>query len=118
MARISGILLKSNKSVLFALKSIYGIGKFKILEICSNLNIDSKANISLLSDYTINLLKNELNKYEIEGNLRRKIELNIKRLYDIKCYRGLRHKLKLPVRGQRTKTNAKTSKKKKFFFYK
>ena len=113
MIRISGVSLNSNKHIVIALRSIYGIGKFKSLKICKILNINTKLKVSVLSYITINLLRNEINKHEIEGNLRIKIGLNIKRLYDIKCYRGFRHKANLPVRGQRTKTNGKTSKKRK-----
>ena len=111
MIRILGISLNLNKRILIALTYIYGIGKSRSMKICKNIKINPNLKTSSLSIKNINILRNEIYKYEIEGDLRRRIGLNIKRLYDVKCYKGFRHKLKLPVRGQRTKTNAKTSKK-------
>jgi small subunit ribosomal protein S13 len=113
MARISGVDLP-NKNIKIALTYIYGIGRSAALEICKKAGVDpdKKAN-DLTSDETASLRQLLDNEYKVEGRLRTEVALNIKRLMDIGCYRGLRHRRGLPVRGQRTKTNARTRKGKK-----
>jgi len=113
MARIAGIDLP-NKSSKIALTYIFGIGRTSAVKICEQVGIDPDRNINDLSADEIASLRNLLESdYKVEGRLRTEIALNIKRLMDIGCYRGLRHRRGLPVRGQRTKTNARTRKGKK-----
>ena len=113
MARIAGIDLP-NKSSKIALTYIFGIGRTSAVKICEQVGIDPDRNINDLSSDEIASLRNLLeNDYKVEGRLRTEVALNIKRLMDIGCYRGLRHRRGLPVRGQRTKTNARTRKGKK-----
>ena len=111
MARISGINIPTNKKVNIALTYIFGIGKKIALDICSNASIDISKRVSELNEEEVNKIRDLIDKdYSVEGDLRRKISLDIKRLNDLGCYRGLRHRKKLPVRGQRTHTNARTRK--------
>lgn len=110
MTRIAGINIPNNKNVLIALTLIYGIGKSKSLYICKKNNISENTKMHELSEEQIEIIRNDISKNTIEGDLRREKMLNIKRLTDIGCYRGLRHRRNLPVRGQRTKTNARTCK--------
>ncbi len=113
MARISGIDLP-NKNVKIALTYIFGIGRTSAEEICKKTGIDPDIKINDLSTEDISKLRQIMeNDYKVEGRLRTEISLNIKRMMDIGCYRGLRHRKGLPVRGQRTKTNARTRKGKK-----
>jgi small subunit ribosomal protein S13 len=108
MARIAGVDLPRNKRMEIALTYIYGIGPAtskKILNACG-ISLDTKSDN--LTEDEINRLRAELDNYEVEGDLRRKVAQNIKRLTDINCYRGIRHRKGLPTRGQRTKTNART----------
>lgn len=113
MARIAGIDLP-NKSSKIALTYIFGIGRTSAVKICEQANIDPDKNINELTSDEIGTLRKLLeNDYKVEGRLRTEVALNIKRLMDIGCYRGLRHRRGLPVRGQRTKTNARTRKGKK-----
>ena len=113
MARIAGVDLP-NKAVKIALTYIYGIGNVSAMEICKKTNIDPEVRINTLDQDQLALLRNVLEEdYKIEGRLRTETALNIKRLMDIGCYRGLRHRKGLPVHGQRTKTNARTRKGKK-----
>jgi small subunit ribosomal protein S13 len=110
MARIAGIDLP-NKHVQIALTYIYGIGRTSALKICEKAGISPEVKINDLSSDEVNTLRKEIeNEYTVEGRLRTENSLNIKRLMDIGCYRGLRHRKSLPVRGQRTKTNARTRK--------
>jgi small subunit ribosomal protein S13 len=110
MARIAGVDLP-NKHVDIALTYIYGIGRSSAREICDKTGIDPEVRINELPAEDINKLRKVIeNDYKVEGRLRTEISLNIKRLIDIGCYRGLRHRRGLPVRGQRTKTNARTRK--------
>ncbi|QJC31690.1 30S ribosomal protein S13 [Enterobacteriaceae endosymbiont of Donacia tomentosa] len=118
MIRIAGINIPDNKRVVIALKYIYGIGKSHAIEICHQTKISQNIKISELTEAKIDLLRNAVSKFIIEGDLRRNINLNIKRLVDLGCYRGLRHRKCMPVRGQRTKTNAHTRKKLCKFFKK
>jgi small subunit ribosomal protein S13 len=110
MARIAGINIPLNHHTEIGLTSIYGIGRSTAKKICNDLGISLQTKISQLSDEDIESLRNEVAKYKIEGDLRREVSMNIKRLMDLGCYRGLRHRRGLPVHGQRTKTNARTRK--------
>lgn len=108
MARIAGVDLPRNKRMEIALTYIYGIGLTTSRKILNDVNISLDANSDKLTEDDVNRLRIELENYEIEGELRRKINLNIKRLSEINSYRGMRHRRGLPLRGQRTKTNART----------
>ncbi len=113
MARIAGVDIP-NKATKIALTYIYGIGRTSALEICEKCNVDPNVQVNTLSAETLAELRKVIeNDYVVEGRLRTQTQLNIKRLMDIGCYRGLRHRKGLPVRGQRTKTNARTRKGKK-----
>ncbi len=111
MIRLSGVDINEDKFILYSLTSIYGIGLSRAKLICNLCNINYYKKIKDLNNNEINIVRNKISKFMVEGDLRREVMLNIKRLIDINSYRGLRHKKKLPVRGQRTKTNAKTCKK-------
>ncbi|QJC34144.1 30S ribosomal protein S13 [Enterobacteriaceae endosymbiont of Donacia cinerea] len=111
MVRIAGVNIPDNKRIIIALKYIYGIGTSHAIRICKITNISQNIKINKLTEKKIDLLRNIISRFKVEGDLRRDINLNIKRLIDLGCYRGLRHKKGLPVRGQRTKTNAHTRKK-------
>lgn len=108
--RISGVILPPNKHIRIALRSVYGIGSHRASEICKKVGLDPAIKVVNLKDEHTILLQEAVNQYEVEGDLRRRVAMDIKRLGDIKCYRGLRHKRGLPVRGQRTRTNARTRK--------
>lgn len=108
--RVSGVILPPNKHIQIALRSIYGIGNQRALAICKKIGVDPAIKVVDLKDEYTTLLQEAVNEYVVEGDLRRRVAMDIKRLGDIKCYRGLRHKRGLPVRGQRTKTNARTRK--------
>ena len=111
MARISGVNIPTNKKINIALTYIFGIGPKIANDICSNASIDVNKRVSELNDSDLNKIRDLIDQNQIvEGDLRRKISLDIKRLNDLGCYRGLRHRKKLPVRGQRTHTNARTRK--------
>lgn len=110
MARIAGVNIDDNKHVVIALTSIYGVGRSTSKLICEKLGVDPASKVSQLTEEQLESLRNELAKMVVEGDLRRTISMNIKRLMDLGCYRGLRHRRGLPVRGQRTKTNARTRK--------
>ena len=111
MARISGVNIPTNKKVNIALTYIFGIGKKIANDICSSASVDTSKRVSELDDDDLNKIRDIIdNKFSVEGDLRRKISVDIKRLTDLGCYRGLRHRKKLPVRGQRTHTNARTRK--------
>jgi small subunit ribosomal protein S13 len=111
MARIAGITLPPDKRIEVGLTYIYGIGRSKSLKILDEAKIDRNKKVKALSEDEVNKIRQIIEKREkIEGDLRQEVAMNIKRLVDIGCYRGLRHKKKLPVRGQRTKTNARTRK--------
>jgi small subunit ribosomal protein S13 len=111
MARIAGITLPQDKRIEIGLTYIYGIGRAKSVRILEEAKIDKNKKVKALTEDEINKIRQIIEKREkIEGDLRKEISMNIKRLIDIGCYRGLRHKRKLPVRGQRTKTNARTRK--------
>ncbi|WP_337843707.1 30S ribosomal protein S13 [Rheinheimera sp.] len=110
MARIAGINIPDNKHAVISLTYVFGIGKTRSKAILAAVGIEETRKISSLSDAELDTLRDEVAKYTVEGDLRREITLNIKRLMDLGCYRGLRHRRSLPVRGQRTKTNARTRK--------
>lgn len=110
MARIAGINLPSHKHIDIALTSIYGIGKTRSQLICVTAGIERSTKVKDLSEPEAEKLRQEVAKFEVEGDLRRVVSMNIKRLMDLGCYRGLRHRRGLPLRGQRTKTNARTRK--------
>ncbi|MBE2894522.1 30S ribosomal protein S13 [Pasteurellaceae bacterium HPA106] len=110
MARIAGINIPDHKHAVIALTSIYGIGKTRAKAICAAASIAEDVKIKELSEEQIDKLRDEVGKFTVEGDLRREVTLNIKRLLDLGCYRGLRHRRSLPVHGQRTKTNARTRK--------
>ena len=110
MARIAGVNIADNKHVVIALTSIYGIGRPTSKKLCQQIKVDPATKVSQLTDAQLELLRNEIAKMTVEGDLRRVVTMNIKRLMDLGCYRGLRHRRGLPLRGQRTKTNARTRK--------
>ncbi|MEH8022425.1 MULTISPECIES: 30S ribosomal protein S13 [Rheinheimera] len=110
MARIAGINIPDNKHAIISLTYVYGIGKTRSKAILAAVGIEESTKIASLTDAQLDTLRDEVAKYTVEGDLRREITLNIKRLMDLGCYRGLRHRRSLPVRGQRTKTNARTRK--------
>ena len=111
MARIAGVNVPSNKRLEIALRYIYGIGPKFSKDICESVKIDSKKRVSELNEEEIIKIREFIDKnFLVEGDLRREVSVRIKRLTDLGCYRGLRHRKKLPVRGQRTHTNARTRK--------
>lgn len=111
MARIAGVNIPTNKLVVIGLTYIYGIGRKTSQEICDKLNIPANKRVNELTDEeTLKIRELIDSSYQVEGDLRREVSLNIKRLMDLGCYRGLRHRKGLPVRGQRTHTNARTRK--------
>ena len=111
MARIAGVNLPTNKRIVIALQYIYGIGGAKAHEILDKVSIPESRRVSQLTDQEVLQLREVIDRdYAVEGDLRREVAMNIKRLMDLGCYRGLRHRRSLPVRGQRTHTNARTRK--------
>ncbi len=111
MARIAGVNIPTNKRVVIALRYIYGIGPTKAREICEKVGIPEAKRVNQLTDDEVLRIREVIDRdYEVEGDLRRTIAMNIKRLMDLGTYRGLRHRKGLPVRGQRTHTNARTRK--------
>jgi small subunit ribosomal protein S13 len=110
MARIAGINIPVNKHTDIALTSIYGIGRTRAQTICAATGIKPDTKIKDLAENEVESLRNEVAKYTVEGDLRREVSMNIKRLMDLGSYRGIRHRRGLPLRGQRTRTNARTRK--------
>ena len=111
MARIAGVNLPRNKRIVIALTYIYGVGRSSAEKILAEAEIDPNTGSDDLNDDQLARIREKIeNDYNIEGDLRREVSTNIKRMMDIGCYRGLRHRRGLPVRGQRTKTNARTRK--------
>ncbi len=111
MARIAGVNLPTNKRIVIALQYIYGIGGAKAKEILEKVSMPELRRVSQLTDQEVLQLREMIDRdYVVEGDLRREVSMNIKRLMDLGCYRGLRHRRGLPVRGQRTHTNARTRK--------
>ncbi len=111
MARIAGVNIPTNKRVVIALSYIYGIGSTLAAEICKKVGIPAEKRVNQLSDDEVLRIREAIDRdYQVEGDLRREVAMNIKRLMDMASYRGLRHRKGLPVRGQRTHTNARTRK--------
>ena len=110
MARIAGVNIPDNKHAVISLTYIYGIGRPTARELCAATGIAEQTKIGDLSEEQLDSLRTEIGKISVEGDLRREVSMNIKRLLDLGCFRGLRHRKSLPVRGQRTKTNARTRK--------
>ena len=110
MARIAGVNIPENKHLEIALTHIYGVGKKTAQNIFTSLKLDYSKKISDLSEEQVETIRTAVAEYTVEGDLRRSVSTNIKRLMDLGCYRGIRHRRKLPVNGQRTKTNARTRK--------
>ncbi len=111
MARIAGVNIPTNKRVLISLTYIHGIGRAKAAQICSQLGIPDERRVNQLTDDEVLKIRELIDRdFQVEGDLRRQVAMNIKRLMDLGCYRGLRHRRGLPVRGQRTHTNARTRK--------
>ncbi len=112
MARIAGVNVPDNKRIPIALTYIHGIGRTTAFKMCESLKIDTQMRMGQADDDILNKIRTEIEKgdFKIEGDLRREVSQNIKRLMDMKCYRGLRHRNGMPVRGQKTKTNARTRK--------
>ena len=110
MARIAGINIPTNKHIVIALQSIFGIGQSRSKLICETLKLNPSTKVSELTEDQLESIRVAVASYEVEGDLRREVAMNIKRLRDLGCYRGIRHRKSLPLRGQRTKTNARTRK--------
>ncbi len=110
MARIAGVNIPNHQHAEIALTAIFGIGRTRAQKICDAAGIARTTKIKDLSDTDMDRLRDEVGKFTVEGDLRREVTMNIKRLMDLGCYRGLRHRKGLPCRGQRTRTNARTRK--------
>jgi small subunit ribosomal protein S13 len=110
MARIAGVNIPDNKHAVISLTYIFGVGRTTSQKILDAVNINATTKISQLTDAQLDDIRSEVGNYVTEGDLRREVSMNIKRLMDLGCYRGLRHRRGLPLRGQRTKTNARTRK--------
>ena len=110
MARIAGVNIPDRKHAVIALTSIYGIGRSTAAAICMDAGVDPNAKVRDLSEDQVGAVRTAVAKYSVEGDLRREVSMNIKRLMDLGCYRGIRHRRGLPLRGQRTRTNARTRK--------
>ncbi len=110
MARIAGVNIPDNKHAVISLTYIYGVGKTKAKEMCAATGVEEQTKIGELNEEQMDALRAEVGKLTVEGDLRREVSMNIKRLMDLGCNRGLRHRRSLPLRGQRTKTNARTRK--------
>ena len=110
MARIAGINIPMNKHVVIGLTHIYGVGKTRASKVCAEAGVDPTTKVKDLTEAEVNALRSQIAKGLVEGDLRREVSMNIKRLMDLGTYRGLRHRKGLPLRGQRTSTNARTRK--------
>ena len=110
MARIAGVNIPNNKHAEIALTAIFGIGRVTAQKICAAAGVLASTKVKDLNDADVEKLRDQVAKVKVEGDLRREVSMNIKRLMDLGCYRGVRHRRGLPVRGQRTKTNARTRK--------
>ena len=110
MARIAGINIPTHKHAVIALRAIYGIGATRAGKICDAAGIARNIKVKDLGENELEVLRTEVGKFTVEGDLRREVSMNIKRLMDLGCYRGIRHRRSLPLRGQRTRTNARTRK--------
>lgn len=110
MARIAGVNIPNHKHVEIALTAIFGIGRTRAQQICDAANVVRSVKIKDLTESDVERLRDEVAKFTVEGDLRREVTMSIKRLMDLGCYRGVRHRRGLPLRGQRTRTNARTRK--------
>ena len=110
MARIAGINIPMNKHVVIGLTSIFGVGRTQAKAACAGAGVDPTTLVKDLTDAEVTALRAQVGKLTVEGDLRREVSMNIKRLMDLGCYRGIRHRRGLPLRGQRTRTNARTRK--------
>jgi len=110
MARIAGVNIPDHKHAVISLTYIFGVGKTTAQKLCDATGVKPDVKVKDLSDEQLEALRTEVGKVSVEGDLRREVQMNIKRLKDLGCYRGLRHRHGLPLRGQRTKTNARTRK--------
>lgn len=110
MARIAGVNIPDNKHAVISLTYVYGIGRTTAQKICAESGIAETVEVAELDDAQLDTLRNVVSQRLVEGDLRREVNMNIKRLMDLGCYRGIRHRRSLPLRGQRTKTNARTRK--------
>jgi small subunit ribosomal protein S13 len=110
MARIAGVNIPVQKHIAIGLTSIYGVGRNRALSICKLAKVKPEIKVKDLSEAELESLRTEISKFKVEGDLRREVAMNIKRLIELGAYRGLRHRRGLPVRGQRTRTNARTRK--------
>lgn len=110
MARIAGINIPTHKHTVIGLRAIFGIGATRAQQICAAASVKTDTKIKDLTEQELELLRSEVGKFDVEGDLRREVSMNIKRLMDLGCYRGIRHRRGLPLRGQRTRTNARTRK--------
>jgi len=110
MARIAGVNVPDHKHAVISLTYVFGVGRTTAGDILSKVGIEATRKISDLSEDELDSIRNEITNLTVEGDLRREVQMNIKRLMDMGCYRGIRHRRSLPVRGQRSKTNARTRK--------
>ncbi len=110
MARIAGVNLPVQKHTVIGLQSIFGIGRSRSKKVCQDAGVAAATKIKDLTEAEVEKIRHEIAKYTVEGDLRREVGIAIKRLMDLGCYRGLRHRRGLPMRGQRTRTNARTRK--------
>lgn len=110
MARVAGVNIPDRKHTVIALQQIYGIGSTLARKICAETNVTENAMVKDLTEEQLESLRGAVSRYTVEGDLRREVSMNIKRLMDLGCYRGIRHRRGLPVRGQQTQTNARTRK--------
>ena len=110
MARIAGINIPANKHAVIGLQSIFGIGRTRAKQICVAASVKPETKVKDLTDAEVEALRVQVARFTVEGDLRREVSMSIKRLMDLGCYRGLRHRRGMPVRGQRTRTNARTRK--------
>ncbi|MDD3516725.1 MAG: 30S ribosomal protein S13 [Chromatiales bacterium] len=110
MARVAGVNIPDHKHAVIALTAIYGIGRTRARKICDAIGVPPEMKVKDLTDDQVEKLRGEVARYSVEGDLRREVSMSIKRLMDLGCYRGLRHRRGLPLRGQRTRTNARTRK--------
>ncbi len=110
MARIAGVNIPDNKHVVVSLTYVYGVGSPRAKQVCAHAGIAETTRISELNEEELDALRNAVGQFTVEGDLRRETSMNIKRLMDLGCYRGIRHRRSMPLRGQRTKTNARTRK--------
>ena len=110
MARIAGINIPMNKHLWVGLTHIYGVGRARAYSACEGAGVSPNKRVKDLTENEVNAIRSQIAKFAVEGDLRREVSMNIKRLMDLGCYRGIRHRRGLPVRGQRTRTNARTRK--------